>query len=105
MHKEINFLLLCAGRMSDQDNSVRLMATHCFATLIRLLPLEGGVPDPPSLSEVLLQQKRREREFLERLLDPSKIENYNIPLPINAELRSYQQVGLFNEVYENNCLQ
>lgn len=82
------------GRMSDQDNSVRLMATHCFATLIRLLPLEGGVPDPPSLSEVLLQQKRREREFLERLLDPSKIENYNVPLPINAELRSYQQSGV-----------
>ena len=28
------------GRMSDQNNSVRLMATHCFATLIKLLPLE-----------------------------------------------------------------
>ena len=31
------------GRMSDQDHSVRLMATHCFATLIKLLPLEVGV--------------------------------------------------------------
>ena len=28
------------GRMADQDSSVRLMATHCFATLIRLMPLE-----------------------------------------------------------------
>lgn len=86
--------------MSDQDNSVRLMATHCFATLIRLLPLEGGVPDPPSLSEVLLEQKRREREFLERLLDPSKIENYSVPLPIKADLRSYQQVSLYLELWE-----
>lgn len=30
------------GRMSDQDNSVRLTATQCFADLIRLLPLEVG---------------------------------------------------------------
>lgn len=28
------------GRMSDQTNSVRFMATQCFATLIRLMPLE-----------------------------------------------------------------
>lgn len=28
------------GRMSDPSDSVRFMATQCFATLIRLLPLE-----------------------------------------------------------------
>ncbi len=28
------------GRMSDQDPSVRLLSTHCFASLIRLMPLE-----------------------------------------------------------------
>ena len=28
------------GRMSDQTEAVRLMATHCFATLVRLMPLE-----------------------------------------------------------------
>lgn len=28
------------GRMSDQMDSVRFMATQCFATLIRLMPLE-----------------------------------------------------------------
>lgn len=28
------------GRMSDQCEDVRLMATYCFATLIRLMPLE-----------------------------------------------------------------
>ena len=28
------------SRMSDQDESVRLMASQCFATLIKLLPLE-----------------------------------------------------------------
>ena len=28
------------GCMSDQNQPVRLMATHCFGTLIRLMPLE-----------------------------------------------------------------
>ena len=28
------------GRMSDQHSDVRILATSCFATLIRLLPLE-----------------------------------------------------------------
>lgn len=28
------------GQMSDQCEDVRLMATYCFATLIRLMPLE-----------------------------------------------------------------
>ncbi|XP_068240504.1 TATA-binding protein-associated factor 172 [Palaemon carinicauda] len=82
------------GCMSDQDSNVRNLATHCFATLIRLLPLEGGVPDPPDMSSELMQQKLREREFLEHLLDPTKIESYKIPLPINAELRTYQQSGV-----------
>lgn len=80
--------------MSDPDTSIRLTATQCFATLIRLLPLEGGIPDPPSMSDRMLKQKKREREFLERLLDPSKIVNHSIPIPIHAELRSYQQVGV-----------
>ena len=33
------------GRMSDQDQAVRLMATQCFATLIRLMPLEVSDKD------------------------------------------------------------
>lgn len=28
------------GRMSDPSDTIRFMATQCFATLIRLLPLE-----------------------------------------------------------------
>lgn len=32
------------GRMSDPGNSIRFMATQCFATLIRLLPLEVTTP-------------------------------------------------------------
>ncbi|XP_061645268.1 TATA-binding protein-associated factor 172 isoform X3 [Phyllopteryx taeniolatus] len=82
------------GRMSDLSDSIRFMATQCFATLIRLLPLEAGIPDPPAMSADLVRQKARERHFLEQLLDSRKLENYNIPVPIKAELRKYQQDGV-----------
>lgn len=82
------------GRMSDPSDSIRFMATQCFATLIRLLPLEAGIPDPPAMSAELIRQKARERHFLEQLLDGRKLENYKIPVPIKAELRKYQQDGV-----------
>ncbi|OXB67392.1 hypothetical protein ASZ78_010950 [Callipepla squamata] len=82
------------GRMSDQTDSVRFMATQCFATLIRLMPLEAGIPDPPNMSEELIRMKAKERHFLEQLLDGKKLENYKIPVPIKAELRKYQQDGV-----------
>lgn len=34
------------GRMSDPSDSIRFMATQCFATLIRLLPLEVRALEP-----------------------------------------------------------
>lgn len=44
------------------------------------------------MSADLIRQKARERYFLEQLLDGRKLENYQIPVPIKAELRKYQQV-------------
>lgn len=46
------------------------------------------------MSDDLIRQKARERHFLEQLLDGRKLENYKIPVPIQAELRKYQQVCL-----------
>jgi TATA-binding protein-associated factor len=68
------------GRMSDTNQSVRLVATQSFATLIRLMPLEGGVPDPPALSPELAEKKVQQRRFLEQLFDPKKLENYKVQL-------------------------
>ncbi|XP_022080347.1 TATA-binding protein-associated factor 172-like isoform X2 [Acanthaster planci] len=82
------------GRMSDQVESVRLTATHCFATLIRLMPLEAGIPDPPAMAVSLVKQKARERRFLEQLLDSKKLDSYEVPVTIKAELRKYQQDGV-----------
>lgn len=82
------------GRMSDSDNDVRLIATTTFATLVKLVPLEAGIPDPPGLSAELLKGRDRERTFIAQLLDPHKVEPFIIPVAIKATLRSYQQEGV-----------
>ncbi|KKA28324.1 hypothetical protein TD95_004527 [Thielaviopsis punctulata] len=82
------------GRMSDSDNDIRLIATTSFATLVKLVPLEAGIPDPPGLSQELLKGRDRERTFISQLLDPKKVEPFKIPVAIRAELRSYQQEGV-----------
>lgn len=50
------------------------------------------------MSEELIRMKAKERHFLEQLLDGKKLENYEIPVPIKAELRKYQQVISYNFV-------
>ncbi|ESO84154.1 hypothetical protein LOTGIDRAFT_229634 [Lottia gigantea] len=82
------------GCMCDQNEPVRLMATHCFAQMIRLLPLEAGIPDPPEMKGDLANRRDKERKFLEQLLDGSKSEDYDITVDIKAELRKYQQDGV-----------
>lgn len=38
------------GRMSDQNQAVRLACSATFATLVQLLPLDpGAIADPPDL--------------------------------------------------------
>ncbi|KAL3471552.1 hypothetical protein BJX99DRAFT_21929 [Aspergillus californicus] len=82
------------GRMSDSDNDVRLLATTSFATLVKLVPLEAGIPDPPGLSEELLKGRDRERKFMSQMLDSRKVEEFKVPVAIKAELRPYQQDGI-----------
>lgn len=84
------------GRMSDPDKMVRLLSTHCFATLIQLMPLDGNTSDSNRalLSSELQVRKAKDREFLECLFAPRKIPEFAIPVPIEAELRSYQQSGV-----------
>ncbi|XP_058055877.1 TATA-binding protein-associated factor 172 [Anopheles bellator] len=85
------------GRMSDPDQSVRLVSTHCFATLIQLMPLDGLAPDSGttrSLSDDLKTRKMKDKRFLEYLFSPKTIPDFQIPVKINADLRSYQQSGV-----------
>ena len=82
------------GRMSDSNDEVRLLATTSFATLVKLVPLEAGIPDPEGMPEALLQGRERERKFMAQMLDPKKVESFEIPVAIKAELRPYQQDGV-----------
>lgn len=82
------------GRMSDSDDAVRLMATNTFASLIKMVPLEAGLPDPVGFPADLLQRRDEERKFLSQLLDGNKVEPYEIPVKVNAELRKYQREGV-----------
>ncbi|PLW56210.1 hypothetical protein PCANC_02036 [Puccinia coronata f. sp. avenae] len=82
------------GRMSDPDDEVRHVATHTFACLIKLMPLEAGVPDPPGFPPEMLAKRHTERQFLSQLLGGSKIEEYNIPIKVKADLRKYQRDGI-----------
>ncbi|KAJ3741734.1 SNF2 chromatin remodeling protein [Lentinula detonsa] len=82
------------GRMSDANEDVRATATNTFASVVKMIPLEAGLPDPPGFPEELLKRREEERQFLTQLLDGSKVEQYTIPVPINAELRKYQQDGV-----------
>ncbi|CCM05038.1 uncharacterized protein FIBRA_07240 [Fibroporia radiculosa] len=82
------------GRMSDSDDDIRSTATNTFASLVKMVPLEAGLPDPPGFSEDLLQKRDEERQFLMQLLDGSKVQQYDMPITIKAELRKYQQEGV-----------
>ncbi|KAL4253953.1 TATA-binding protein-associated factor Mot1 [Abortiporus biennis] len=82
------------GRMSDPDDDIRSTATNTFASLVKMVPLEAGLPDPPGFTDDLLKRREEERQFLMQLLDGSKVQQYEIPVKIKAELRKYQQEGV-----------
>ncbi|KZT44191.1 hypothetical protein SISSUDRAFT_1068609 [Sistotremastrum suecicum HHB10207 ss-3] len=82
------------GRMSDADLDIRATATNTFASLVKMVPLEAGLPDPEGFPAELLKRRDEERQFLAQLLDGSKMEPYSIPVTIKAELRKYQQDGV-----------
>ncbi|XP_032595951.1 TATA-binding protein-associated factor 172 [Drosophila grimshawi] len=91
------------GAMSDSDESVRLLATHSFATLIQLMPLDSTSSSSSSgkatqqqiiKSEPLQERKTRDREFLDYLFAPKTIPDYRVPVALSVELRGYQQAGI-----------
>lgn len=82
------------GRMNDADPDVRIIASTTFASIIKLVPLEAGIPDPPDMPADLLAGRERERDFIQQMMDPSKITSFELPVAIKATLRKYQQEGV-----------
>lgn len=82
------------GCMSDTDEPVRLLSTHCFATLIQLMPLDSKFGKIEIASKELQERKNRDSEFLNYLFAPKTIPDFKVPVPLTVELRSYQQAGV-----------
>ena len=76
--------------MSDAHGAIREVATRCFATLLKVLPLENGVADPVGLPADLSEARLRHRLLLQQLWDPAQLQVYPITANISATLRPYQ---------------
>ena len=87
-------ILPVLGRMSDQNDHVRLLATNTFATLIKLVPLGSCIPDPVNFPKELLSKRAEQLRFIDLLMNGKGLQDYEIPVTVNAELRSYQSVGV-----------
>lgn len=80
-------------RMVDEDEVVREAAAGVFGTLVRLMPLEGGAPDDPAMSESMAEERKEARSFLGQLLGTEPRSHYHLPVQIGdgITLRKYQQ--------------
>lgn len=80
-------------RMVDEDEVVRQAAAGVFGTLVRLMPLEGGAPDDPRMSQAMAAERKEARRFLGQLLGTEPRSHYELPVSIgdNIKLRKYQQ--------------
>lgn len=88
------FIVPVLGRMSDADSQVRMIAATTFASIIKLVPLESGVQDPPDMPKEFLEGRNKERDFISQMMDPTKIKPFELPITVNAKLRKYQQDGV-----------
>ena len=87
------FLVL--GRMSDQDPNVRQLATSMFANLIKLIPLDNeNVDNDQDLPKNLLELKLKQKSFIDELMSLKNVQDIEMPVKIEAELRSYQIDGI-----------
>ena len=63
---------------------MRLLATNTFATLIKLVPLDGSVPEPENLPLDMSRKKADEKRFLDQLTNISNLEPYNISVKVGS---------------------
>lgn len=82
------------SRMSDSNDEVRTAATKAFAALVPLLPLARGSNAPEKLSEAQRKRSESDGQFLDALLDNTKIDNFELPFKCKYSLRPYQRDGV-----------
>ncbi|KAJ1569869.1 btaf1 RNA polymerase II, B-TFIID transcription factor-associated, 170kDa, partial [Nowakowskiella sp. JEL0078] len=82
------------ARMSDPDEATRFVCTNVFASLVKLIPLESGIPDPEGIPHELVVMKQEERKFMAQLVGAERVQMFELPVEIKAELRPYQREGV-----------
>ncbi|KAI8915574.1 SNF2 family N-terminal domain-containing protein [Gorgonomyces haynaldii] len=82
------------GRMSDSNEDVRFLSTNVFAQLVKLSPLEAGVPNPADFTPQMIEKKNLERKFVGQLIGSEKVSEFSLPISIKADLRPYQKEGV-----------
>lgn len=80
-------------RMSDQNDQIRMLATHCFGKLLSLMPLNLNKSDIKSSNKAEAGENGDQR-FIEQLLNSKNLDDYELPFKVEAELRSYQKDGI-----------
>eukprot|EP00850_Spirogloea_muscicola_P014835 SM000109S14149 [mRNA] locus=s109:214433:222842:- [translate_table: standard] len=76
--------------MAHSSPALRAAAMQPFAQLVPLLPLARGLPSPARLPK----WASHDVSFLEQLLDNRSIADFQLPMPLRASLRRYQQEGV-----------
>ena len=82
------------GAMSDSNGTVRRIATLCFCAMVKLMPLEAGMPAPAGLTTTMLAARETQKQFIAQLLGDRPPLPYAIPVRLNIPLRQYQQEGV-----------
>ncbi|KAK4468743.1 hypothetical protein MN116_007918 [Schistosoma mekongi] len=80
--------------ISSSNQQIRSVAGKLFTALLNLLPLEVSLPNPEKMTEAFKHIRAEQREFIDSLLHPDRIQLYNLPIKVNATLRTYQQEGV-----------
>ena len=62
--------------------------------MIRLVPLDGAVPEPESLPLDMSKKKAEEKRFLDQLASIKNVEEYEVKVDITVKLRPYQKEGI-----------
>ncbi len=88
------FIVPVLGRMSDPDPLVRQLATSMFANLIKLIPLDNMKMEEPSLPKNLHELKMKQKSFIDELMNLKNVQDFHMPIKVEAELRSYQIDGV-----------
>ena len=66
-----------------------------FANLIKLIPLDNeNVDNDQDLPKNLLELKLKQKSFIDELMSLKNVQDIEMPVKIEAELRSYQIDGI-----------